>query len=130
MGKKLFVGNLPYSADDSALSSLFASVGTVESCKVIVDRETGRSKGFAFVEMSSDDEAAKAVTEIDGQDLEGRAIRVTEARPQEPRSGGGGGGRGFGGGGGGGGRGGGGGFGGGGRGGGGRDGGGRGGDRY
>lgn len=124
MGKKLFVGNLPYSADDSALSSLFASVGTVESCKVIVDRETGRSKGFAFVEMSSDDEAAKAVTEIDGQDLEGRAIRVTEARPQEPRSGGGGG-RGFGGGG----RGGGGGFGGG-RGGGGRDGGGRGGDRY
>lgn len=127
MGKKLFVGNLPYSADDSALSSLFASVGTVESCKVIVDRETGRSKGFAFVEMSSDDEAAKAVTEIDGQDLEGRAIRVTEARPQEPRSGGGGG-RGFGGGGGGG-RGGGGGFGGG-RGGGGRDGGGRGGDRY
>lgn len=130
MGKKLFVGNLPYSADDSALSSLFASVGTVESCKVIVDRETGRSKGFAFVEMSSDDEAAKAVTEIDGQDLEGRAIRVTEARPQEPRTGGGGGGRGFGGGGGGGRGGGGGGFGGGGRGGGGRDGGGRGGDRY
>ncbi len=135
MGKKLFVGNLPYTADDSALSSLFASVGTVESCKVIVDRETGRSKGFAFVEMSSDDEAAKAVTEIDGQDLEGRAIRVTEARPQEPRTGGGGGGRGFGGGGGGGGRGGGGGgFGGGGGrgggGGGGRDGGGRGGDRY
>ena len=72
MGKKLFVGNLPYTADDSALSSLFASVGTVESCKVIVDRETGRSKGFAFVEMSSDDEAAKA-----------EAIRQEKAKLEE-----------------------------------------------
>lgn len=103
MGKKLFVGNLPYSADDSSLQSLFSSVGTVESARVITDRETGRSKGFGFVEMSSDDEAQKAVSSLDGQDLNGRNIRVTEARPQEPRTGGGGrggGGRGFGGGGG------------------------------
>ncbi|MEK6554774.1 MAG: RNA-binding protein [Bdellovibrionota bacterium] len=98
MGKKLFVGNLPYTADDSSLQTLFASVGTVESARVIVDRETGRSKGFGFVEMSSDDEAQKAVSNLDGQDLNGRNIRVTEARPQEPRTGGGGG-RGFGGGG-------------------------------
>ena len=103
MGKKLFVGNLPYSADDAALQSLFSTVGTVESARVITDRETGRSKGFAFVEMSSDDEGARAVTDLDGKDLDGRNIRVSEARPQEPRTGGGGG-RGFGGGGRGGGR--------------------------
>ena len=95
MGKKLFVGNLPYTADDSALQSFFSSMGTVESARVIVDRETGRSKGFGFVEMASDDDAQKAISSLDGQDMNGRNIRVTEARPQEPRSGGGG--RGFGG---------------------------------
>lgn len=96
MGKKLFIGNLPYSADDNALQALFASQGNVESARVIVDRETGRSKGFGFVEMSTDEEAQKAMS-LDGADLQGRPIRVTEARPQEPRRNGGGG-RGFGGG--------------------------------
>lgn len=98
MGKKLFVGNLPYTADDGALQALFSTHGNVESARVIVDRETGRSKGFGFVEMGSDDEALKAVEALDGADMQGRAIRVAEARPQEPRSGGGRGGRGFGGG--------------------------------
>lgn len=96
MGKKLFVGNLPYSADDGALQALFSSHGNVESARVIVDRETGRSKGFGFVEMSTDEEAQKAMA-LDGADMQGRAIRVTEARPQEPRRNGNG--RGFGGGG-------------------------------
>jgi len=92
MGKKLYVGNLPYSASDEALSSFFGQVGTVESARVIMDRETGRSKGFAFVEMSSDEEAADAIAKFDGQEFEGRAMRVSEARPQQ--NGGGGGGRG------------------------------------
>ena len=133
MGKKLYVGNLPFSYTEGSLMDLFTQIGTVESCRLITDRDSGRSKGFGFVEMSSDEEAEKAISELNGRELEGRAITVNEARPQEPRSGGfgGGGGRGGGGGGGfggGGGRGGGkgGGFGGGGRGG--RGGGGR--DRY
>jgi RNA recognition motif-containing protein len=117
MGKKLYVGNLSFSVDSDNLSNLFAQYGTVESAKVITDRDSGRSKGFAFVEMSSNEEANKCIESLNGQEHEGRALNISEAKPQEPRdSRGGGGGRGgFGGGG----RGGGGGFGGGGRGGGG-----------
>lgn len=114
MGKKLFVGNLPFSATDEALQSIFAQAGTVESAKVITDRDSGRSKGFGFVEMATDAEAADAITKFNGADYDGRAMTVAEAKPQAPREGGGGRG-GFGGGGGGrGGRGGGGGYGGGG----------------
>jgi RNA recognition motif-containing protein len=109
VGKKIYVGNLPYSATESSLNDWFAPYGTVESARVITDRDSGRSKGFGFVEMSSDEEASKAIADLNGKEVEGRALTVNEARPQEPRSGGGGG---FGGGGGG--RGGGGGFGGGG----------------
>ena len=105
MGKKLFIGNLAFSVNDSSLQSVFAEQGTVESAKVITDRDTGRSKGFGFVEMSTDDEAANAIRLLNGTDLDGRAINVSEAKPQAPRDnrGGGGGGGGFGGGGGGGG---------------------------
>jgi len=127
MGKKLYVGNLSYGIDSSALEQLFAQFGTVSSAQVISDRETGRSKGFGFVEMSSDDEATKAIAEMNGKQHDGRALTVNEARPREERGGGGGGG-GYGGGRGGGGGGGRGGYGGGGGGGGGRDRGGR--DRY
>ena len=91
MGKKLYVGNLPYSADDASLHSIFAQAGTVESAKVITDRETGRSRGFGFVEMASDAEAADAISKFNGADYSGRAMTVTEARPQAPREGGGGG---------------------------------------
>lgn len=113
MGKKLYVGNLPFSATDQLLSDTFAQCGTVESAKIIMDRDSGRSKGFGFVEMSSDAEAAAAISKFNGADCEGRAMTVNEARPMAPREnrgfgGGGGGGRdrdrGFGGGGGGGGR--------------------------
>ncbi len=115
MGTKLYVGNLPYSIDKSRLEEMFADFGNVTSAQVIMDRETGRSKGFGFVEMGSDQEAQAAISGLNGKGLEGRNLTVNEARPQEPRSGG------FGGGGGGGRRGpGGGGFGGGGGGGGGR----------
>ena len=106
MGKKLYVGNLPFTATDDALRQIFEQVGTVESAKVITDRDTGRSKGFGFVEMSNDQEANDAITRFNGADLEGRAMTVNEARPMVPRDnrggggGGGGGGRGFGGGGG------------------------------
>lgn len=120
MGKKLYVGNIPFSATEEALAQAFAQCGTVESVKIITDRDTGRSKGFAFVEMSSDAEAADAITKFNGADYDGRAMNVSEARPMAPRENrgfGGGGGGGFGGGGRGGDRRGGGGFGGGGRGG-------------
>lgn len=90
MGKKLFVGNLPFTATDDALQQIFAQVGTVESAKVILDRDTGRSKGFGFVEMSTDAEAADAVAKFNGVDFQGRAMTVAEARPQAPREGGGG----------------------------------------
>ena len=107
MGKKLFVGNLPFSINDSTLATLFAETGTVESAKVITDRDTGRSKGFGFVEMSSDQEATESITKLNGRDMDGRALTVSEAKPQAPREnrgfGGGGRGGGFGGGGGGGG---------------------------
>ena len=92
MGKKLFVGNLPFSATESALSQLFSEAGKVDSCKIITDRDTGRSKGFCFIEMSSDSEAATAISKFNSYELEGRALTVNEARPQERREGGGGGG--------------------------------------
>lgn len=90
MGKKLYVGNLPFKVDDAMLQSEFAKFGSVDSAKVITDRDTGRSKGFGFVEMSNDDEADQAISKMNGQQLEGRAINVSEARPQAPREGGGG----------------------------------------
>lgn len=98
MGKKLYVGNLPFSATDQILLDTFSQVGTVVSAKVITDRDTGRCKGFGFVEMATDAEAQEAITKFNGADYEGRAINVNEARPMEPRSnrGGGGGGGGFG----------------------------------
>jgi RNA recognition motif-containing protein len=116
MGKKLYVGNLAYSVDSSELEQMFGAHGTVTSAQIINDRDTGRSKGFGFVEMSSDAEAEAAIAALNGQEQNGRALTVNEARPREERSGGGGGGGrgGYGGGGGGGGRGGGGGYGGGG----------------
>src|SRR3954470_17935955 len=98
MGKKLYVGNLPYSVTDQVLLDSFSQVGTVTSAKVITDRETGRSKGFGFVEMSTDEEAANAITQFNGADYEGRSLNVNEARPMSPREGGGGFGGGFGGG--------------------------------
>jgi RNA recognition motif-containing protein len=91
MAKKLYVGNLPYSIDDQGLQNKFAEFGSVSSARVITDRETGRSKGFGFVEMDSDDAATTAIEKLNGATLDGRAINVSEARPQEPRSGGGGG---------------------------------------
>ena len=98
MSTKLFVGSLSYSVNDDQLKDAFAAAGTVVSAKVIIDRDTGRSKGFGFVEMSTDDEAKAAVDMLNGKELEGRGIAVSEARPQEHRErrsfGGGGGGNG------------------------------------
>jgi RNA recognition motif-containing protein len=93
MNNKLYVGNLPYSVTDETLASEFEKFGQVASAKVITDRETGRSKGFGFVEMSSEGEAQEAIEKLNGSDLGGRQIRVNEARPQEKRGFGGGGGR-------------------------------------
>lgn len=90
--KKLYVGNLPFGISDQDLNSIFAEIGPVSSARVITDRETGRSKGFGFVEMTNDEDAAKAITQFDGGELEGRQLKVNEARPMEPREGGGGGG--------------------------------------
>jgi RNA recognition motif-containing protein len=104
MGKKLYVGNMSYDMDSSALQELFSAHGTVQSAEIISDRETGRSKGFGFVEMGSDEEAAAAISALNGQEHGGRALTVNEAKPKESRGGGGGGGRGGYGGGGGGGR--------------------------
>ena len=92
MGKKLYVGNIPFSADENALRDLFSQVDGVDSVNIIKDRESGRSKGFGFVEMATDDGAQRAITEFNGKDLQGRALTVSEARPQAPREGGGGGG--------------------------------------
>ena len=104
MGKKLYVGNLSYSVDSSELEQLFGQHGQVVSAQIINDRDTGRSKGFGFVEMANDDEAQAAIAALNGQQHGGRALTVNEARPREDRGGGGGGGGrgGFGGGGGGG----------------------------
>jgi RNA recognition motif-containing protein len=99
MGSKLYVGNLSYGTTSSDLEQLFAQHGTVQSAEVISDRETGRSKGFGFVQMGSDDEAQAAIAALNGQQHDGRNLTVNEAKPKEPRSGGG-----YGGGGGGGGR--------------------------
>ena len=113
MGNKLYVGNLAYSVRDDSLLQAFSQFGTVTSAKVMMDRETGRSKGFGFVEMGSDPEAQAAINGMNGQPIDGRAVVVNEARPREERPGGfggggggrsGGGGGGYGGGGGGGGR--------------------------
>ena len=97
MGKKLYVGNLSYDVTSSALEALFTPHGTVDSAEVIQDRSTGRSKGFGFVEMGSDAEAESAIQALNGQQQDGRALTVNEAKPREPRRsgyGGGGGGRG------------------------------------
>ena len=88
MGNKLYVGNLAYSVRDDSLLQAFSQFGTVTSAKVMMDRETGRSKGFGFVEMGSDAEAQAAINGMNGQALEGRAIVVNEARPREDRPGG------------------------------------------
>jgi RNA recognition motif-containing protein len=103
MGKKLYVGNLTFGVTDAELEQLFAAHGTVQSAQVIMDRDTGRSKGFGFVEMGSDQEAQAAVAALNGKDMNGRALTVNEARPKEGGGGGGGGRGGYGGGGGGGG---------------------------
>ena len=85
MAKKLFVGSLAFSATDDDLAQFFASCGTVVSAKVVIDRDTNRSKGFGFVEMSTDEEAKAAISQLDGKELNGRAINVSEARPREDR---------------------------------------------
>ncbi len=90
MGKKLYVGNLGYGVSNADLQQLFAGFGTVRSAEVITDRDSGRSKGFGFVEMSSDQEAQAAIQGLNGQERDGRAMAVNEARPREERSGGGG----------------------------------------
>lgn len=90
MAKKLYVGNLAYSVTDSTLEQMFAAHGNVQSAQVIMDRDTGRSKGFGFVEMSSDQEAQAAIAAMNGQQVEGRSLTVNEARPREDRGGGGG----------------------------------------
>jgi RNA recognition motif-containing protein len=92
VGKKLYVGNLTYRVSSSDLEQLFSQFGSVESAEVISDRDTGRSKGFGFVEMSSDNEARAAIDALNEQEHDGRRLTVNEARPREPRTGGGGGG--------------------------------------
>jgi RNA recognition motif-containing protein len=82
MGKKLYVGNLAYSVSDSDLQAMFAPHGSVQSAQVIMDRDTGRSKGFGFVEMGSDEEAQAAIAALNGQERDGRALTVNEARPK------------------------------------------------
>ena len=88
MGKKLYVGNLAYSVTDSTLQQLFGQHGAVQSAQVIMDRDTGRSKGFGFVEMDSDQQAQAAIAALNGQEVNGRALTVNEARPREDRGGG------------------------------------------
>ena len=90
MSKKLYVGNLAFQTTNQDLQELFAQAGTVESASIIEDRDTGRSKGFAFVEMSTQEEAAAAIDQFNGKELAGRMLKVNEARPRENRSGGGG----------------------------------------
>jgi len=107
MGKKLYIGNLAFEVTEKDLEEAFAPIGACDSIAVVMDRATGQSRGFGFVEMSSNADAQRAIQELDGREIKGRAIRVSEAREREGRSGGGGGGGGrggYGGGGGGGGR--------------------------
>ena len=94
MNKKIYVGNLPYSAGDADLADAFGAFGTVESARVVTDRDSGRSKGFGFVEMATPEDAGKAIESLNGTEFMGRKMMVSEARPQEPRTGGGGGARG------------------------------------
>ena len=89
MGSKIYVGGLPYSATEQELSDLFAAHGSVQSARVITDKFTGQSRGFGFVEMSSGEEASKAISALNGTQMGGRTLTVNEAKPQEPRSGGG-----------------------------------------
>ncbi len=89
MAAKLYVGNLSYDVSSSDLEAMFASHGTVKDAQVIMDRDSGRSKGFGFVEMSADSEATAAIAALNGQDFKGRALNVNEAKPREPRAGGG-----------------------------------------
>jgi cold-inducible RNA-binding protein len=91
MVKKLYVGNLAFQTTSQDLQDLFAQAGTVESAQLIEDRDTGRSKGFAFVEMSTEEEAAAAISQFNGKEVSGRMLKVNEAKPRENRSGGGGG---------------------------------------
>ncbi len=95
MGKKIYVGNLSFNMDDQQLSDLFANFGTVESAKIVTDRDTGRSKGFAFIEMSSENEANEAISKLNGTEQLGRSMNVSEAKPMAPRENRGGGGGGF-----------------------------------
>ncbi len=90
MGRKLYVGNLSYDVDSSALEQLFAPYGTVQSAQVIADRDTGRSKGFGFVEMGTEQEAEAAIAAMSGREVGGRSLTVNEAKPREDRGGGGG----------------------------------------
>jgi len=94
MGRKLYVGNLTYGVTNSALETMFEPYGSVQSAQVIMDRDTGRSKGFGFVEMSTDQEAQAAINGLSGKEVDGRQLTVNEAKPREERGGGGGGGRG------------------------------------
>jgi RNA recognition motif-containing protein len=94
MGRKLYVGNLTYGVTDSTLEQMFAPHGTVQSAQVIMDRDTGRSKGFGFVEMKTDQEAQAAIAAMNGKEVDGRSLTVNEAKPREDRGGGRGGGRG------------------------------------
>ncbi|MCE3011113.1 MAG: RNA recognition motif domain-containing protein [Pseudobdellovibrionaceae bacterium] len=94
MGKKIYIGNLSYSVNDQDLTDLFSQFGQVESARIVTDRDSGRSKGFAFVEMSTDTEASDAIAKLNGQDYSGRAMNVSEAKPMAPRENRGGGGRG------------------------------------
>jgi RNA recognition motif-containing protein len=87
MGSKIYVGGLPYATTDAQLQEIFSAHGTVESARVITDKFTGRSRGFGFVEMSSNEEAQRAIQALNGTDLDGRSLTVNEARPQEKRSG-------------------------------------------
>ena len=87
MGKKLYVGNLTYGVTDSDLQRMFEAHGTVQSAQVILDRDTGRSKGFGFVEMDSGEQAQAAITALNGREVDGRALTVNEARPREDRGG-------------------------------------------
>lgn len=88
MGRKLYVGNLPFSATEDSLKEAFARFGTVESVAIITDRSTGQGKGFGFIEFSNRQEAAEAVSKMNSAEMDGRALKVSEARPQEPRNGG------------------------------------------
>lgn len=85
MGKKIYIGNLSYNVDDQGLTDLFSQYGEVETARIVMDRDSGRSKGFAFVEMSSDSQATEAIEKLNGTDFSGRSINVSEAKPMAPK---------------------------------------------